>query len=77
MQKCDTGNVEDEFHFLFECSDYSIERRDFFTTINSKNILFASMMSKQKFEWLFIQENINVLEDFALFINSCFQKRSA
>ena len=76
-KKCDTGNVEDEFHFLFECSNYNIERRDFFTTINSKNILFASMTSKQKFEWLFIQENINVLEDFALFINNCFQKRSA
>ena len=35
-KKCDTGNVEDEFHFLFECSNYNIERRDFFTTINLK-----------------------------------------
>ena len=29
-KQCDTSNVEDEFHFLFECSNYNIERRDFF-----------------------------------------------
>ena len=75
-KNCDTGKVEDEFHFLLECPNYSQERHAFFNNIKTKIHLFTSMSDKEKFEWLFIQEDLSVLENFALFIDNCFLKRS-
>ena len=75
-KNCDTGKVEDEFHFLLECPNYSHERHAFFNNIKTKIHLFTSMSDKEKFEWLFIQEDLSVLENFALFIDNCFLKRS-
>ena len=33
-QLCDSGGVEDEMHFLFNCSKYKNERIEFFNSIN-------------------------------------------
>ena len=75
-KNCDTGKVEDEFHFLLECPNYIHERHAFFNNIKTKIHLFTSMSDKEKFEWLFIQEDLSVMENFALFIDNCFLKRS-
>ena len=42
--------------------------------VNNK---FTSMSSQQNFQWLFIQEDIKVLELLTSFIDTPFQKRSA
>ena len=46
--KCSTGAIEDEQHFLMECSKFNAFRNSFFQIINDSNRNFMELDSLQK-----------------------------
>lgn len=74
-KKCNSSNVEDEFHFLLQCSIYNEERRKFLKHISCFNKYFCNLTDTEKCQWLFIQENIQIIEIFASFVDKCFDIR--
>ena len=56
-QLCNSGSVEDESHFLFECIFYACERNDFFTKIGVLSP--ESLSTETKFKK--IMEHCNIL----------------
>ena len=56
-QLCNSGSVEDESHFLFECIFYAYERNDFFTKIGVLSP--ESLSTETKFKK--IMEHCNIL----------------
>ena len=46
---CDKGAVEDEQHFLIECSKFNEYRNNLFQTVNCNNKNFSKLDNFQKF----------------------------
>ena len=73
--RCDAHEVENEFHFLLNCSLYHDERENLFNRINLLNTNFRFLNLTDKGLWLLTQEDLNILEHLASFIENCFLKR--
>ena len=73
--RCDAHEVENEFHFLLNCSLYHDERENLFNRINLLNTNFRFLNLNDKGLWLLTQEDLNILEHLASFIENCFSKR--
>ena len=67
--------VEDEFHFLLNCSLYNDERENLFNKINCLNNNFKLLSITDRGLWLLTPEDLNILEHLASFIENCFSKR--
>ena len=55
---CDLGNIEDEAHFLLECTLYSTNRQNFFNRVNQRNPSFEQKNSQEKISILMSPEFI-------------------
>ena len=67
------GILEDEVHFIFECSLYAQLRMDFYNAISSHvNVTALSNVEKLR---IFMQEPI-VLNKFGTYLKNCFYKRN-
>ena len=74
-KKCNYNKVEDEIHFICECSLYNAERIRLFEYVNHKIPNFVSLNSHDKFIWLMTCENSDILSRLAEFVYTCFSLR--
>ena len=51
-EQCDSGEVEDEIHFLLCCSKFREERQQLFKTISQSCNNFLQLNPREKFYWL-------------------------
>lgn len=72
---CNSGEVEDEIHFITSCSSYNNLRNIFYQEICSLNNNFSSLSDKNKFIWLMSNENEGIVHLLAGFINDCYRVR--
>ena len=50
---CNSGDVEDELHFIFDCETYNTERESFFQRVNETNVEFVYYDLQQQLHYLF------------------------
>ena len=67
--KCSAGSVEDEQHFLIECSKFNEYRNNLFQTVNCNNKNFSKLDNFQKFFWLLTNEDSNILHKMGLYLH--------
>ena len=66
--KCSSNVIEDELHFLFECSKYDEDRESMLFEITTVCSNFRNLNSQNKLIWLFNSENIELLKTLCKFI---------
>jgi len=64
---CNNGEIEDEYHFLFNCSFYTNERELFVRNINFNN--YEGLPYADKMKYLFSEDCIKI---FAKYVQKCF-----
>ena len=69
---CETGEVENEIHFLLQCKVYEEKRTPFLYFIKNtcKNIELLSI--SEKFIWLMSNEDPQICSKLAMYTNSSF-----
>ena len=67
-EQCDSGEVEDEIHFLLCCSKFREERQQLFKTISQSCNNFLQLNPREKFYWLMTCEDVSVLKELCHFI---------
>ncbi len=67
-KNCSSGKVEDEEHFLCECSKYESTRSELFKSITDKYPNFAHIDNKSKLTFLLSNEDSNILTLTSKFI---------
>jgi hypothetical protein len=65
--------VEDECHFLLQCSLYDKEREILFNDIHKDNQNLFNLSDKQKLIW---NENISIVHKVCNFLATTFETRS-
>ena len=75
--QCGQNKVEDEYHFLFDCSKHTIERNISFEKIKTKtNInLFDNSKQVENLKLLFQSDSISSLNTLGKFIKNSFSNR--
>ena len=74
---CSQNKVEDESHFICDCSCYQSERYKLFDCIKQETPYFSSLSSSGKMIWLMTCENSCILKIFAKFVYTCFSLRES
>ena len=74
-KNCDTGQVEDEKHFLLLCPKYNELRANHIYSCYNQNILNIND-NNLVFIWLMGNEDNTVCRKIAKYINMCFQLRN-
>ena len=74
-QLCESGEIEDETHFLTTCSLYKSERDKLFTYIENTCQNFTHLNPVNKLIWLFSAEQPDIVRSVAKFIRTCFNIR--
>ena len=72
---CNLNTVEDEVHFLCNCSAYHIERRLCFKYIVDSAPSFRTLDDSAKLIWLMSCEDDIVINVLADFVYKCFEMR--
>lgn len=67
-QKCSSGDIEDEIHFLCSCQFFEEKRTDLFNLVSSKYHNFSNLNTLNKFIFLLSMEDTQVLTVVARFI---------
>jgi hypothetical protein len=67
-EQCDSGEVEDEIHFLLCCSKFREELQQLFRTISQSCNNFLQLNPQEKFYWLMTCEDVSVLKELCHFI---------
>ena len=67
--QCDSGEVEDEIHFLLHCSKFANERHELFKVISNSCKTFLSLRPQEKLYWLMNCEDILILKELCHFIH--------
>jgi hypothetical protein len=62
---CASDSVEDEIHFIFDCSTYNLYRQVFISRISKEKKNFSSLSYKNKFIWLMSNESSDIIDSFA------------
>ena len=71
---CSSVSVEDEIHFITECSAYSSLRADTYNCIMAKCIHFNQMSNEQKMIYMFTSEGA-IVKICSKFFYECLMKR--
>ena len=66
--------VEDEIHFVTNCSLFSTKRKQFFNDIGKSFVNFSGMSDVQKFIWLFSNENAHFIRELSVFVYDCYMQ---
>ena len=66
--KCSSNVIEDELHFLFECSKYNEDRESMLFEITTVCSNFRNLNSQNKLIWLINSENFELLKTLCKFI---------
>ena len=67
-RQCDSGEVEDEIHFLLCCPKYSDDRHHILNSISQSCSNFSQLNNQDKFIWIMNCENTDILRDIGKFI---------
>ena len=73
---CSSNTVEDEKHFIFECSLYDSLRQNFFTEIKKLCKHFSNLSQEARLIWLMTNECDEIIFLFSRYIYDCFSLRS-
>ena len=73
---CKLNCIENEIHFLSQCSLYQTERNKFYDQIYHFNNNFMLSDDNDKAKWLLSQDDENILSALGSFIHYCFEKRN-
>ena len=68
-EKCSVGAVEDERHFLIECSKCNEYRNNLFQTVNCNNKNFSKLDNFRKLFWLLTNEDSDILHIMGLYLH--------
>ena len=68
-RQCDSGEVEDEIHFLLCCPKYTNERQVIIDNISQSCSNFSTLNIQDKFFWIMNCENAEILRDIGEFIH--------
>ena len=68
-QRCNSGEVEDEIHFLLCCTNHNDDRQLLYDTISQSCANFRNLNIMEKFIWLMNCENTVILKELSRFIN--------
>lgn len=72
--QCDLNKVEDEYHFIIECSLYDSQRNKLFADL--KEFLFLDNMSDNDiFTLIMFAKDFDILKIIINFVNTCFAIR--
>ena len=69
---CKSDDIEDEFHFTFECQAYNEYREQFIKAVEKKCQNFSTLSNRDKFIWLMANENNTIIKEFSNYIYKCF-----
>ena len=67
--------IENEIHFIAECSQYSELREDLYRCISVENHHFMGVSSQDKFNYMMTASNVNVVKSVMQFIYLALTKR--
>lgn len=76
-QKCSSGNVEDEIHFMLVCHEYNRNRNIFFEQIFGIYPNLRKLNPKSLFLWIMANEDIKFLNSLAEFLQAMFTIRKS
>ena len=65
---CDSGEIEDEIHFIFKCQYNAPSRENLLSVISASCHLFNNLSVTDKFLWLMNCEDVTVLSNLSKFI---------
>ena len=68
-KRCDSGEVEDEIHFLICCSKFNDNREQLFVSISKTCKNFVNLNTHEKFIWLMNCEDPLILKDLCKFMS--------
>lgn len=68
--RCDSGEVEDEKHFLFNCNSLILQQSKLLSCIDANCTQFKTLDNKNKLIWLMNSENKDVLLELCNFIKN-------
>lgn len=67
---CDQCHVlEDELHFLIECSKYNTQREELFNIVSNSCQIFSTLSNENKMIYLMSCENENIIKEVGDFIH--------
>ena len=66
--KCNSGSIGDEIHFLINCDKFLNDRKTFFELVENNVQNFSNLNDEQKFIYLLTSENIPVLNAIGKYI---------
>ena len=75
-RQCNSGDIEDEEHFILFCNQYSEERNNLFTKLNSFTT-FNTLTSEQQFQFIMSYNggDVEILKHILEFVNKSIGKR--
>ena len=73
---CDSGIIEDEFHFLFHCPKYSIPREKFYNQIQQNFVDFNQLSYTELIIKLMNSQNFSVNSHLLKFVSLCNDLRN-
>ena len=68
--QCNNNLVEDELHFMFDCSAYTLERHNFIRTCSEQMSNINNMSSKEKYISIMNSSNDTILTMFGVYSNT-------
>ena len=71
-----TDDMEDEYHFLFKCTNNKKLRNSFFEYLSKTHKEFHEKNEKDKIILLFHSKNKQTINKFARFVDQSFQAKS-
>ena len=72
---CSLNAVEDEMHFLLECTSYQKERKELLDIVSKQCKNFELLSTENKFIWLLSNESADINKALAYFTHKCFEIR--
>ena len=74
---CNLGAIEDEQHFILDCPAYLIYRNSFFQQVWQELGIDLRSCGINGIKVLFLQNNLCIMNDFAILLKSCWEKRNS
>lgn len=74
---CNSGQIENELHFLTECTTYNQERENLYTVARKHCQNFDALHLEDKMIWLLSAENTQIIYSLAQYIHLSFKTRKS
>ena len=68
--------IEDERHFILECTLYKVERHIFLCKVSNKNPMFPALTTEEKLVYLLASKDARILTWMGKFLYHIFDKRN-